>query len=587
MPRSHAFGNGRLLVQIDHQGNLRDFSYPIGIFNHLSGRAVRTGVWADGAFAWLDGAGWQRTHSTLSADPLIGQEIHSHAELGIQLTIVEGLVPGENTFFREITIDNSRDTPRAVRILFSHDFRLLESDIGDCAFFDPERGGIVHFKGPVALLCWADGVDQYACGITDFGGLEGTWRDCEDGDLSMNPIAQGSVDSSMRVSRRVEAHGSARVQYRIIASDDLDRLASDPLPPAPSPQTERGSPDPAGAQVQFALLHTQIADTGAILAANDSDIMRTNRANYSYCWMRDGAHIGEILLEQGDEERVERFLMFCERCIGPRPYFLQKYRADGTMGATWHPWTVGIPFQQDETASVVSLVCRTKPTEARWDRLVRKPLDFFLTYRDSRGLPLPSYDLWEERRGIHTHTVATVIRAFRDAHRLEPHAEWKEAADQMTIGLLRHLYDENQNRFLRREEDHTVDAATLHVGLLGVVEVMDPRCQANAAAVEEALWVNSPVGGLARYEGDYYFRQTDAYPGNPWIITTLWLAQHHALSGDPDRARELLRWVQGHLHPTGVLPEQVHAETGEPLSVMPLTWSHAEYLKTLSIVGAR
>jgi GH15 family glucan-1,4-alpha-glucosidase len=29
------------------------------------------------------------------------------------------------------------------------------------------------------------------------------------------------------------------------------------------------------------------------------------------------------------------------------------------------------------------------------------------------------------------------------------------------------------------------------------------------------------------------------------------------------------------------MPEQVHPETGEPLSVAPLTWSHAEFVATV------
>jgi GH15 family glucan-1,4-alpha-glucosidase len=37
-------------------------------------------------------------------------------------------------------------------------------------------------------------------------------------------------------------------------------------------------------------------------------------------------------------------------------------------------------------------------------------------YRDAKtGLPLPSYDLWEERWGIHAFTVATVYGGLKAA----------------------------------------------------------------------------------------------------------------------------------------------------------------------------
>jgi GH15 family glucan-1,4-alpha-glucosidase len=53
------------------------------------------------------------------------------------------------------------------------------------------------------------------------------------------------------------------------------------------------------------------------------------------------------------------------------------------------------------------------------------------------------------------------------------------------------------------------------------------------------------------------------------------------LQGQIARADWLLDWCQAHAAPTGVLPEQIHPETGAPLSVSPLTWSHAEYVKTV------
>jgi GH15 family glucan-1,4-alpha-glucosidase len=34
-------------------------------------------------------------------------------------------------------------------------------------------------------------------------------------------------------------------------------------------------------------------------------------------------------------------------------------------------------------------------------------------------------------------------------------------------------------------------------------------------------------GGIARYEGDNYYRKGHDVPGNPWFITTLWLVQYY------------------------------------------------------------
>ncbi len=47
------------------------------------------------------------------------------------------------------------------------------------------------------------------------------------------------------------------------------------------------------------------------------------------------------------------------------------------------------------------------------------------------------------------------------------------------------------------------------------------------AQMESRLWCKTDVGGVARYENDYYYQishEVDKVPGNPWMICTLWLA---------------------------------------------------------------
>jgi GH15 family glucan-1,4-alpha-glucosidase len=72
-------------------------------------------------------------------------------------------------------------------------------------------------------------------------------------------------------------------------------------------------------------------------------------------------------------------------------------------------------------------------------------------------------------------------------------------------------------------------------------------------------------------------------PGNPWFICTLWLAQWYiaiaTAVGDLERARKIIDWVCAHELPGGLLSVDPH--TGAPLSVSPLTWSHAELVVTV------
>jgi len=116
----------------------------------------------------------------------------------------------------------------------------------------------------------------------------------------------------------------------------------------------------------------------------------------------------------------------------------------------------------------------------------------------------------------------------------------------------------------------------------------DPRVVATMKAIEQRLTVRTPVGGIARYENDYYFQVTQdvaSVPGNPWFISTLWLAEWYiataATLDDLERPLALLRWCASKALPSGVLAEQVHPYTGEPLSVSPLTWSHAGFVSAV------
>jgi GH15 family glucan-1,4-alpha-glucosidase len=44
---------------------------------------------------------------------------------------------------------------------------------------------------------------------------------------------------------------------------------------------------------------------------------------------------------------------------------------------------------------------------------------------------------------------------------------------------------------------------------------------------------------------------------------------------------DILDWAAAHALPSGVMAEQVHPYTNVPLSVSPLTWSHATLVMTV------
>ena len=101
-------------------------------------------------------------------------------------------------------------------------------------------------------------------------------------------------------------------------------------------------------------------------------------------------------------------------------------------------------------------------------------------------------------------------------------------------------------------------------------------------SIRDRLWIKTQVGGLARYENDEYQRVSRDVPGNPWVICTLWLARWQIACaeglGQLKEAMELLNWAVKYSLLSGVMAEQIHPYTGMPVSVSPLTWSHAEFV---------
>src|SRR4028118_2314894 len=115
MPRNLVLGNGSLLVCLDRNLFVRDLYWPyVGLYNHLSGNAVRFGVWCDGQFSWID-ATWDRE---LGYRPYsLVTDCHLSRE-GFPVTLsVNDLVDyRSDLFLRRVLVRNLSDTPRDVHL---------------------------------------------------------------------------------------------------------------------------------------------------------------------------------------------------------------------------------------------------------------------------------------------------------------------------------------------------------------------------------------------------------------------------------------------------------------------------------------
>ena len=640
MPRTIPVGNGDLLITFDNAYRVRDMYYPnVGRFNHTEGAVQRFGVWADGRFAWIEDAGWDR-ELRYRPDTMVTEVRLVHREMGIELVCSDAVDFNEPVWFRSIVAHDLAGRTREIRVFMHIDPCLRGSPVGNTANYDPNTRSVVLYKEDAYFLfnCWDGGragIEHWAIGSKRIGGAEGTWRDAEDGVLGRNAISQGSVDLTIATHIQVPAGGTGRAVLWMASGatyNDVKRRNALVLDTGPERMISRTeaywrlwarkepidlSPLPEPVRDAFhrsqLILRTQIDNGGAIIAANDSDITAIGGDHYSYCWPRDGALVAYALTLAGQSELSRAFFRFCARVIEPEGYFLHKYTPNGDMASSWHPWMLEdqrvLPIQQDETALVLWSLRRhfeqfrdVEFIKPLYDGLVTRPADWMLAYVDHHGLPKPSWDLWEERRGVHTFTVASVIAALQAASAFatdfgEPDraVAYKEGADRLRGAMKRHLWNPEHRRFARMATplpdgtyrlDMTPDSANFALFAMGALPPDDPKVEADMLATRQALWVKTGIGGIARYQRDYFHQvereRISEVPGNPWVICTLWhaqwlIARAHTVD-DLKNAMPYLDWAIERADLAGVMAEQYHPYTGEPLGVSPLTWSHATFV---------
>ncbi len=638
MSRPIVLSNGEMHVGINKHGYVHDFYYPyVGLENHSSGPNTRhkVGVWVDGMISWLDSPEWNKLFDYRS-ETLIDKIQAKNDHLGVLLEFEDAVDAEVSAFMRSITVTNLRDHKRDIRLFMHQAFAIGDGRSNtDTAQYLPDSDAVLHYRGRRAFVVSGlvndQPFDQHSIGLFGIEGREGTYRDADDGELGCGNVEHGRVDSTLRFKMDIDSHAAVQVQYWIAAGmslrealsvhksmrdiglarrlEDTANFWKEWLKPAKR-AADRIDPAFRETFIKSALiLKSQIDRGGATMASTDTTMLNYSRDAYAYCWPRDGAYIMWPLIRMGYKEEPLKFFRFMKEGMHPSGYLMHKYRADGALGSSWHPYVhgdeAGPPIQEDETAGVLfvfseyySQVKDKALLEEFYESMVRPMANFMAEYIDeSSGLPKPSYDLWEEVYLTTTYTTAITNAALLAAANLAEAAEdqesavkWRAAAEDIAEAAKKHLYSDERGAFRKGvrwnngaiEYDDTIDSSSLFgVVMYELFPLESKEVISTVATLEATFGVSAEAPGVPRYENDYYHRKDPHSLGNWWIITSLWLAQYYSLVNQPDRVRAITEWVKNHTETSGILPEQIEPSTGDFMSVAPLTWSHAEYLSTL------
>ena len=337
--------------------------------------------------------------------------------------------------------------------------------------------------------------------------------------------------------------------------------------------------------------------TGGIVASIEVDEQRQKSGRYSYCWPRDAAFITEALDILKMNKEVEKFYkVFCKKTQSSDGMWEQRFYTDCSLAPCWG-------YQIDETSSVIYgvykhyEVCKDKKFLKDTLTMCEKGIKYLKKYTEdiieNKNEMHVSYDLWEMCEGTHLYSLASIYSAFETMEKIynelydtfeenrikqeklrKEIKEYQEKKVQIKNYIVENMYDTKRNTFVRNTKDKKMDISIL--GAVTPFNVFSPKEKKILNTIENIdLTLRTYTGGYKRFEKDSYMN------GNPWTISTLWMAEYHLSKGSKNKARECLNYIVKTSAENGLIPEQINNEKMEPAWVIGLGWAHAMFISLI------
>jgi glucoamylase len=686
-PDSYAaiVGDSKMLAVLSRSGEIVRLFWPhVDYGQHVEKFKIGVKPSSRKRTLWLDDSGWIHWQTYVESTNVLITE-SKHDRVGLNLTTTAFVLPGCDALALSYSVRNEGKTKREITLLVYEHIRIDESPYNNTALFDESAAALVFYlrdtavatyssrrpsgyqlgvegekssalaaaqsaeldgtaiqhKSPDAAIAWDLGPVEpgESAGVTLFIALADSYREAISDAADFAATDTGSALHSTKMYWRTwiagdtPEHGVACRDSAVEAPAPRRRRTSRlrrpiGLPPNTLAAFNRSHREKIARLFDRSLLAIKLLsdrETGAIIAAPEFDREREACGGYGYTWGRDGAFIAHSLGLAGFPNEAEAFFGYARRVQEPGGAWLHRHYSSGQLAPSW-----GL-LQIDETGAILwAMAQHYRMTRSReflrdcWESIERGAQYLTQSIDPETGLPIPSFDLWEEDICESIYAAAAVTAGLAAAAECaaaqgskSDSRAWAKGAVELRQAIIQRLWDPKRKTFLRavkkvvseetfakgwkrdksnfyiaREDGRMYDTffqsrdSRVDSSLLGlaypfrIFSARDPMMRGTARSVHNRLWWK-PTGGILRYEGDHYAG------GNPWILTTLWLALYHAEAGETSRAARLIEWAADHGTETDLLTEQVDKKTGKPMWAVPLAWSHAMFLLATLRIGEK
>ncbi|WP_191564961.1 glycoside hydrolase family 15 protein [Janibacter melonis] len=361
------------------------------------------------------------------------------------------------------------------------------------------------------------------------------------------------------------------------------------------------------AVVRSLLVLRLLTDTrrGGIVAAPTTslpeDFGGVRNWDYRYCWLRDASLTLEALLQSGYVGTAKLWRDWLVRAVAGDPEDMQiMYAVDGGRElpereldhlpgyAGSRPVRIGngaVDQKQTDVLGEVMIALEDarelglEESHQSW-AIQRALVDTLATHWDE-----PDNGLWEIRGPLRhfTHSRVMVWAAFDRAIRaVEEHGlsgdveTWRTLRDRVHAEVCERGWSEERQTFTQHYDTDEVDASLLLIPLVGFLPPDDPRVHGTIAAVEHDLMRG---GFLLRYRTE---TGVDGLAGDehPFLACSWWLVSALAVTGQVERAEELMDRLVGLLNDVGLVAEEYDTEHDRQAGNFPQAFSH------LTLIGA-